>query len=302
MSHGTSHARPLGVTISPVFLRLALAVIFMYTGLAKYLNEITVTATDAAILANMEVDSVRDQAIGAADEADASPVIFLQADAAADTVGEVAGDAGAEAEAAAEAAGVEAGPTDAAPSGAASGSGIVYTAADFGDDVTVPAVNGIALMLHYGANPGVDDAGEPKMAIVPQFAVENGAAVLLANTAAITEIVLAVLVFVGFLARFGGLCVAGVMAVAMWLTQIGPAMQAGDAILYFLPNYDRWDIGAWTPLMFQLVLLCAGLSLLFAGDGTLSLASMAGGRSDRRSTKSQDEDEYEEEEEYEDED
>jgi uncharacterized membrane protein YphA (DoxX/SURF4 family) len=61
------------------------------------------------------------------------------------------------------------------------------------------------------------------------------------------------------------------MLVALWLTQCGPAMQTGGAFLGFLPRHDLLDGMAWQKFMYQFIILCAGLALVFSGSGALAL-------------------------------
>ena len=68
------------------------------------------------------------------------------------------------------------------------------------------------------------------------------------------------------------------MVAAIWLTQIGPAMQSGVTTLGFLPSFPAFDIAAWQPLLWQFILLCASASLFFAGPGGLSMDRAVSGR------------------------
>jgi uncharacterized membrane protein YphA (DoxX/SURF4 family) len=75
---------------------------------------------------------------------------------------------------------------------------------------------------------------------------------------------------------------AGTMLVAIWLTEIGPAVQSGDAILGFLPRREVYAVamspGGYVTLMWQCALLAIGLALTTLGGGRLSLdAALFGG-------------------------
>ena len=62
-----------------------------------------------------------------------------------------------------------------------------------------------------------------------------------------------------------------VMSVAMWLTQFGPAIQAGTTQLLFLPAHPAKDLQAWMPLFWQFSLWCSAMAVLCLGAGALSL-------------------------------
>lgn len=93
----------------------------------------------------------------------------------------------------------------------------------------------------------------------------------LAYAAAITEIVAGLFLLVGLFVRVSAFSLAGVMLGAIWLTEIGPAIQAGTARLGILPGYGLWDVGAWKTILWQLSLLCSALALVFTGPGALAL-------------------------------
>ena len=86
----------------------------------------------------------------------------------------------------------------------------------------------------------------------------------------------------------------GVMFVAIWLTEIGPAIQSGQTTLGFLPAYEVFDVVAWRPLLFQLAVLAGAATLLMLGPGSISIDAMAFGK---KPDPPEDEEEDEEEEE-----
>jgi putative oxidoreductase len=94
---------------------------------------------------------------------------------------------------------------------------------------------------------------------------------LLAWAVAITELAGGLCLLLGLLTRLAAFGIAGVMLGAMWLTQIGPAIQSGKTTLGFLPDYGAFDGMKWEPLMFQFALCAAALALAFLGPGRLSL-------------------------------
>ena len=107
----------------------------------------------------------------------------------------------------------------------------------------------------------------------------------LAWAAALTEFIGGWLVLLGLMTRIWAVGLAGTMVVAMWLTQIGPAMHGPDpAFLGFLPPLQISDPAVWTSawqtLFHQFTLMCAAAALALLGAGALSLdgALFGGGR------------------------
>jgi uncharacterized membrane protein YphA (DoxX/SURF4 family) len=113
--------------------------------------------------------------------------------------------------------------------------------------------------------------------------------VVLAWLVAITEIVGGGMLLVGFMSRLWALGLVGVMIGAIWLTAIGPAMQAGTAYLGFLPDKGHiFDFDSHGPVymheFWQLALLCMAAAILFAGPGAISVDGIlfGGARDDDR--------------------
>jgi len=159
-----------------------------------------------------------------------------------------------------------------------------YTAADFVEPVEVRRFYGLILLLHgLSSEP---EAGD--MRLVPEAIGSNGAVLWwLAFGAAITELVGGALIALGLFTRLWGLAFVGVMLVAMWTTQVGPALNADAAFLGFLPEpgYGNADPMYWTEeglstFMFQLTTLGCALTALVVGPGGLSLDRLlfGGGR------------------------
>ncbi len=146
----------------------------------------------------------------------------------------------------------------------------------------VRMANNVAMLLHAAAHPEpvTNDEGltTTPMALVPDAIGSPPWAVRLAWAAAITELVAGVLLLVGLFSRLGGLAVAWVMGVAIWLTGIGPAIQSGNAFLGFLPQPDL-IMTHYHDLFFQLALLVMGLAIAFSGGGMLSLDRFIFGKS-----------------------
>ena len=111
----------------------------------------------------------------------------------------------------------------------------------------------------------------------------------LAWTAALTEFVGGWLVLIGLMTRIWALGLAGTMAVALWMTQVGPALTMGSgAFLGFLPPMEmedpmRWT-AAWKDLFLQFTLLCCAGALALQGAGILSFDGLLFGGAGRHHT------------------
>ncbi|QYK48202.1 MAG: DoxX family protein [Phycisphaeraceae bacterium] len=152
-----------------------------------------------------------------------------------------------------------------------------YTAADFPDGAKVKPGLMIALSIHAAAHPAPGPDGSTPMPLAPERLAQRPWPALLAWAAILTEIIAAALLVIGLFTRLSALGLASIMAVAMWLTEIGPAIQGGTAQFGFLPNYAMMD-PAWQHLMLQFSLFASAVSLFFLGAGPASLdAAIFGG-------------------------
>jgi uncharacterized membrane protein YphA (DoxX/SURF4 family) len=158
------------------------------------------------------------------------------------------------------------------------------TAADFPNPEPVRRVYGLALTVHSAANPPPAPAGpsgEPapaRMRLLPAELGQGSRPVYVAFTIAAIEIISGAMLLLGMLTRLWALAVAFVMVGAIWLTQIGPAIASGDAVLGFLPNRPWGDAGQWMPLFWNISLLGAALAVFFAGSGALAVDNAMFGR------------------------
>ncbi|MCC5787937.1 MAG: DoxX family protein [Phycisphaerales bacterium] len=112
---------------------------------------------------------------------------------------------------------------------------------------------------------------QQRFPLVPEALGNKPWPVALAWAAAITEIVAGLFLLIGFITRLSALGVVGVMVGAIWMTEIGPAMQAGATMIGFLPAYEVFSPDAWKTLLWQFALLMMGLGVAFSGAGGLSL-------------------------------
>lgn len=272
----------MAVSVAPFFLRLALSVTFIWAGLGKIIAEMPVSGESAAILANMGVSGLQSRA-GASNATSSStpPAAIAPAEVAPAAKPETQRPIPAIKDPVKKDVIKPSGPPalvqvlamQSVPSAANT-----FTAADFPQPVNVARVYGIALILHKGAQTTTADGKAVSFPLVPAMLADGAKPRWLAWTAAITEVVAGLLVLFGLFTRLAALALAGTIAVAIWLTQIGPAIQSGNATFGFLPNNPAFDVAAWQTPLWQLCILCAAISLFFAGPGGLSMDRIISGR------------------------
>ncbi len=151
--------------------------------------------------------------------------------------------------------------------------------------VDVKRVMSLALMLDHAANPGVDETGQALSPLWPAALAKGTLPVVIAWVAGILELVCGAAMLIGFFTRLAALPLAGTMLTAMWLTQIGPAIQHGTAVYGFLPA-GMFEMGAngyvYTEILWQFALLMAALAMFLIGPGALSVDRLIfGGPSSR---------------------
>ena len=246
-------AERLGLNLGPIPIRLVLALTFLWAGIGKFATTFPVAGEDALMLYEMGAISAPGGAAEAAPEEAPAPEPSAEPDI-----------------------GGEGGRVGLSGGGAVrlvsqDESAATYTAADFADPIEMWNVYGLALMLRRGASPGFEKgSSEPIRPIVPGWAGQGSRPKYIAFTVAITEIVAGFLVLVGLLTRISALGLACVMGGAIWLSDIGPAIQAGTARLGFLPGHDAFS-SAWSEPLWHLALFAAAVSLLFTGAGSASV-------------------------------
>lgn len=242
--------------IAPLFLRLAVGIIFVIAGLGKFFADMEVSGNDAALLANQGVRfSVPTPPPEKPPERPAEKATDQPAEKPSEKPGESPNG------------GKQSSPP---PLMRLQASPRPYTAEDFPDPIPVQRVYGIALLVHRCAAPAPGPDGKARMQLLPGFLAARPWPATLAWTVGLVEIVAGVFIFFGLITRLSAFLIAGVMAGAIWLTEIGPAMQAGSTVLLVLPNRPLFD-GAWMVLYLQFTLLMASLSLLLTGAGAISL-------------------------------
>ena len=129
----------------------------------------------------------------------------------------------------------------------------------------------LALMLHRASHPAPRaDASMPGK-LWPERMGRGTWPLFFAWSAAVLEVVGGVFVLAGLLTRASAAGLAGVMLSAMWLTEVGPAVQAGTTVLGFIPDRDWLAVDQWKTVFWQFSLMMGALALAFLGSGALGL-------------------------------
>jgi uncharacterized membrane protein YphA (DoxX/SURF4 family) len=187
------------VVFAPMFLRVALAVIFLWTGLGKALGDLKLTTEQAATLASVGGPKVEGE----------SPVVRKMWE--------------------------------------------------------------VALVVHAAAQPtktGESTSGPP---VWPAELGKGRWPAFFAVGVTVVQLAAGVLLVAGFLTRWAAGMLGAFLLGAMWLTEIGPAVQSGTAVLGFLPAYPTFEEKPWMHLWLQFALLCTCLAVVFAGSGGLAV-------------------------------
>ncbi len=272
----------LALHVAPIPLRVMLAAVFIYTGWGKvFYSDMPVAGEAAATLANLglleavaaEPAEVPEQAPASEEEGAPGDIPAEEAPAADEPPAEPAeeGEPSEPAEESAQWTGgvaIIAAQNGAGPGAAPMEAEPAYAAEDFPEPIDVSRRMGIVLLM----------AGAAERGQLPEQLSGGTTLNVLAWMAALTEFVGGWLLLLGFLTRLWAMGMAGTMVVAMWLTQIGPALGTDTAFLGFLPELamddpDRW-ITAWKTLLWQLSLLGSSLALFLLGPGALSLDAL----------------------------
>lgn len=147
-----------------------------------------------------------------------------------------------------------------------------FTASDFPTPVSLRRVFQLALGIEAAAK--IPAEAKNRFELWPRMFAQGERPVYFAFAAAITELVGGAMVLLGVFGRLGALSLAWIMLVAMWLTQIGPAVQMDRTVLLILPNWPWYDLESWQHLLYQFMLFMAAIALFFSGSGGASIDSM----------------------------
>lgn len=277
---------------APLVLRLMLAVTFLWAGAGKVFKDGEFAGADAAALANMGLALTPTREVitpskppapgAAAPPASTSPAvtpdrpISLPPDPKkkpepgrsnkpsrpADRDGPAVGDAGGTGNQLPVAAAVQTAPV------AVSGK---YKAEDFPRAVNAPRLYSLAVLMKGAGTARTNETGKALSPYWPSWLSEGATPLYLAWATAMTELLAGAMLLVGLITRLAALAICGVMLGAIWLTQLGPAIQSGDTFLGVLPAHAWWDPKPWTPLLWQLSLLTSAFALVLLGAGAASV-------------------------------
>lgn len=269
---------PRSQALAPLFLRLSLGVTFLVAGMGKVLPEMPVSGASAALLANMGVFS---KAAPKPADAPALP----QTDTPPATTPDRPRPVPTEPLPPATQPQGRSGPLTmlALMAPAKPQTATVYTAEDFPDPVAVKPLYGLALLIHGVAHPAPDANGRTPMRLWPSFLAGGRWPVYIAWMVTIAEIAGGALLLIGLFARLAAFLTASCMVGAIWLTEVGVALQTGKTWLGFLPDYPPFappgsPDGSYSGLMLQFILLTSSIAVMLLGAGALSLDSLLFGR------------------------
>ncbi len=128
----------------------------------------------------------------------------------------------------------------------------------------------LALLLKKSSTPPASGG----MALWPGWASGGSWPVTFAWAAALGEFVCGAALLVGLFTRISALGIVSIMLGAMWLTELGPAIQTGKTFLYLVPSREAgelFSVAVWQRWFWQLSLICSGIALAMLGPGPLSL-------------------------------
>ena len=150
-------------------------------------------------------------------------------------------------------------------------------ASDFAKGAELASLYNIAIIIHKASFP------EAGMRLWPPKVDTRPWPVVCAWAVAFIQALGGASLLVGLFTRFFAFFISWVMLGALWLTQIGPAIQSGNTLLGFLPAHASFDEAAWMPLGWIVCLLAMAIALTCAGSGGMSLDRLVGGSAPKAS-------------------
>ncbi len=270
----------MALNLTPLCLRLPLALIFIWAGLSKIITESQVTPDQALVLQahgvaipNAPTPPAPAQTPPPAhDEPGDDVPETLAPDPTSDTPTAPLPDPEADPADTIEDAVEDADTPD--PQTAQSNTPriiLVQDGADADPDTyTVRSVYQLVLVMDQRANPESRKDGSPATPTWPQALAKEPWTKVLAWAVALTEVFAGFFLLIGLITRLSALALSGVMLGAIWLTTIGVAIESGNTFLGFLPNEPYLSF-FWKDPFFQLIVLMGCMALFFSGSGTLAL-------------------------------
>lgn len=275
----------IALTLPSFLLRLALAITFLWAGTAKIIGTTTVQGDNAARLANLGVTFIADAPVAEPDaetpNEPQSPLPGTNATPATDDLLDQAEDLLSDPESETDSENPRSPIVQSDHHAPYTLLSVVQSAApavgsDYPDPVTIKRVYGIALLIDHASNPALTEDSQPVSPLLPKWMGKGKMPVISAWATAITELAAGVFLLIGFLTRISAFSLMTVMLVALWSTNIGPAMlHDSNAILGFIPRAaDVWDPSSYSVLLWQFALIIMSLSVLLLGAGPLSIDRM----------------------------
>lgn len=229
------------VLFAPLALRAVLGITFLWAGLGKLQSSDSLSGQEAAVLANMGLIDPPARRTTTPTDAPAVPLPK---------------------------------PTSALPASSAfalltpqttqSEALPAYQASDFPKAVEVRRIWSIALLLYQAGHPtpanatglaNANSSASSAWPIWPVFLSEGMFPKVQAIGVTALEIIGGGGLLIGLFTRSFATGFLVLMLGALWLTQIGPAVQSGVTNLGFLPAYPAFDERAWALFFWQLALL-----------------------------------------------
>lgn len=265
------------LSVTPVLLRLVLAVTFIWTGLGKIFADFEVSGQRAAHLAEMGVIKPEPRPAPTTPtrpQPETPPEQPEPAEPPEDPDDPALDDPNGPNDDPAGAGGRSAGstPPALARTTASGTSNRQFTAADFPEPIRVARVYGVSLTIRDAAFPeGARADGSLKPSLWPQALAGGSWPRWLAYLVVAAELGFGLLVLIGLLTRLAAISLLGLMLGAIWLTTLAPHIQQGNVIFGFLPTHPAFSTDHWTVPLWQFALAMTALALFVSGPGALAL-------------------------------
>ncbi|MBL0870116.1 MAG: DoxX family membrane protein [Phycisphaerales bacterium] len=143
---------------------------------------------------------------------------------------------------------------------------------DYPNGAVMRRLYDLALTMKRAATPGSVKGSSGTF--WPSWLSGGSWPVVLAWAAGLTELVAGAFVLLGIFTRFSAFALVCVMLTAMWLTELGPAIQAGKTFFYLVPSREEgefFSVVVWQRWMWQFALICSAAALVLLGPGPLSI-------------------------------
>ncbi len=144
---------------------------------------------------------------------------------------------------------------------------------DYAKGAELASLYSVAVVIHKASNP------ESGIRLWPPKIDTRPWPVVFAWAVAFLQTLGGAAILVGLFTRFFAFFISAIMLGALWLTQIGPAIQTGNTTLGFLPPHASFDETAWMPMGWIVCLLAMAMTLTCTGSGGMSLDRLVGGSS-----------------------